>query len=117
MTSLLLLAPAGRIIDFVESGKLLLGAVKYVVLDEADRLLDTGNQDAILKLYQRFPKAGTGISRLQVHGPATPFGHGHSSLSSTSLVAPRPGDLLYELLSRQSLSQQQHCGDLFPSPT
>jgi superfamily II DNA/RNA helicase len=29
---------AGRIMDFVESGKLALGGVKFFVLDEADRL-------------------------------------------------------------------------------
>ena len=32
----------------------------------ADRLLDTGNQDLILKMFRRFPKAGTGVARLQV---------------------------------------------------
>ncbi len=58
----------------MESGKLALGAVKYFVLDEADRLLDNGNQDVILKLYQRFPKAGTGVSRLQVRPLSTTLG-------------------------------------------
>ena len=32
----------GRIIDFVESGKLDVSGVRFFVLDEADRLLDTG---------------------------------------------------------------------------
>ena len=58
---------AGRIRDMVETGKLSLSAVKYFVLDEADRLLDTGNQDLILNLFSRFPKAGTGAARLQVY--------------------------------------------------
>ncbi len=31
-----------------------------------DRLLDTGNQEAIRKLFRRFPKAGAGVARLQV---------------------------------------------------
>ena len=57
---------AGRIKDLVESGKLSLSAVKYFILDEADRLLDTGNQELILDLFSRFPKAGTGTARLQV---------------------------------------------------
>lgn len=57
---------AGRIMDFVESGKLVLSGVKFFVLDEADRLLDTGNQGTIMKLYNRFPKAGHGTQRLQV---------------------------------------------------
>lgn len=59
---------AGRIKDLVESGKLSLAAVKHFVLDEADRLLDTGNQDLILSLFSRFAKAGTGTARLQVRG-------------------------------------------------
>ena len=50
----------------MESGKLSLSSVKYFILDEADRLLDTGNQDLILNLFSRFPKAGTGTARLQV---------------------------------------------------
>ena len=50
----------------MESGKLSLSSVKYFILDEADRLLDTGNQDVILNLFARFPKAGTGAARLQV---------------------------------------------------
>ena len=59
-------ACAGRIMDFVESGKLVLTGVKFFVLDEADRLLDTGNQQTIMKLFGRFPKAGQGVARLQV---------------------------------------------------
>ena len=59
-------ACAGRVKDLVESGKLSLSSVKYFILDEADRLLDTGNQDLILNLFARFPKAGTGAARLQV---------------------------------------------------
>ena len=54
----------------MESGQLSLSAVKYFILDEADRLLDTGNQKLILDLFSRFPKAGTGIARLQVIFPA-----------------------------------------------
>jgi len=56
----------GRIIDFVESGKLDLSGVRFFVLDEADRLLDTGSQAGILKLFDRMPKSGPGFSRLQV---------------------------------------------------
>lgn len=56
----------GRVVDLVEKGSLVLDSIKFFVLDEADRLLDTGNKDAILNLFRRFPKSGTGISRLQV---------------------------------------------------
>ena len=55
-----------RVWDFVESGKLSTDQVRFFVLDEADRLLDTGNLELILKLFQRFPKGGEGLHRLQV---------------------------------------------------
>lgn len=35
---------AARIMDYIEQGKLSVAGVKFFVLDEADRLLDTGNQ-------------------------------------------------------------------------
>ena len=37
-------APAARVWDFIEKGLLPVAQVKFFVLDEADRLLDTGNQ-------------------------------------------------------------------------
>lgn len=37
-----LIGTAGRINDFLDSGILNLSDVKYIVLDEADRLLDMG---------------------------------------------------------------------------
>jgi len=62
-----------RVIDFVESGKLDLSAVRFFVLDEADRLLDTGSSDAILKLWRLFPKQRVGVHRTQVCFEETPL--------------------------------------------
>ena len=59
--------------DLMKSGKLATDAVKFFVLDEADRLLDTGNQDTILQMFQRFPKATPGTARLQVRYWRPPF--------------------------------------------
>lgn len=53
--------------DFIESGKLATDAVKFFVLDEADRLLDKGSQDLVMKIFSKLPKAATGTQRLQVH--------------------------------------------------
>ena len=52
--------------EMADSGRLALGGVKFFVLDEADRLLDTGNQPDILNLFQRMPKGAAGAARLQV---------------------------------------------------
>lgn len=36
--------------DYIESGKLSVANIKFFVLDEADRLLDTGNQVLVFSL-------------------------------------------------------------------
>ncbi|KAG2489591.1 hypothetical protein HYH03_011872 [Edaphochlamys debaryana] len=55
----------GRVIDFVESGKITLDQIRFFVLDEADRLI-ADNPDVVTKIYSRLPKGGTGVNRLQV---------------------------------------------------
>ena len=57
--------------DLIESGKLATEGIKFFVLDEADRLLDTGNLDTILKMFARFPKGSVGAARLQASTCAT----------------------------------------------
>lgn len=57
---------AGRLLDLIESRKLLTDSVKFFVLDEADRLLDSGNLEMVLKIFARLPKASIGTARLQV---------------------------------------------------
>ena len=39
--------------------------VHFFVLDEADRLLETGNYDVIMKMFNKMPKGGSGVQRLQ----------------------------------------------------
>ena len=56
----------GRVLDLVESGALNLSGVRFFVLDEADRLLDAGNQGDILRLFARMPRSGPGFKSLQV---------------------------------------------------
>jgi ATP-dependent RNA helicase DeaD len=46
----------GRVIDHLERGTLKLGAVRMVVLDEADRMLDMGFIKDINKILDRVPK-------------------------------------------------------------
>eukprot|EP01026_Neomeris_dumetosa_P024663 TRINITY_DN2045_c0_g1_i7.p1 TRINITY_DN2045_c0_g1~~TRINITY_DN2045_c0_g1_i7.p1 ORF type:complete len:708 (-),score=131.19 TRINITY_DN2045_c0_g1_i7:97-2220(-) len=56
----------GRVIDMVRQGKMQIDQVRFFVLDEADRLLDTGNFDVIMEIFRRLPKSGRGANRLQV---------------------------------------------------
>jgi ATP-dependent RNA helicase DeaD len=45
----------GRVIDFIDHNELNLGAVRYVVLDEADRMLDMGFIDDIEYILEAVP--------------------------------------------------------------
>jgi len=48
----LLVATPGRLIDFLESGEINLTACSYLVLDEADRMLDMGFEPQIRKILE-----------------------------------------------------------------
>ncbi len=47
----------GRIMDLMNRGSLVLGYVRFVVLDEADRMLDIGFRPDIEKILRRCPQA------------------------------------------------------------
>ena len=55
----------GRVLDLARGGKLSLAAVQLLVLDEADRLLDTGSIEAIRALHAKLPRRGRCGGRLQ----------------------------------------------------
>merc|ERR1711959_696091 len=55
----MLVATPGRLQDLVEEGSLDLSSVQYLVLDEADRMLDMGFIDVVKSLIGKMPKAGT----------------------------------------------------------
>jgi hypothetical protein len=51
----LVVACPGRLIDFIESGVISLDRVSFLVLDEADRMLDMGFEDQIRKIIGKIP--------------------------------------------------------------
>lgn len=51
----ILIATPGRLLDFVDSGKLGFQDVRFVVIDEADRLFDMGFYPDIQKVFRRLP--------------------------------------------------------------
>ncbi|KAJ1968040.1 hypothetical protein IWQ62_001489 [Dispira parvispora] len=53
-----IIATPGRLIDFVEGGNLDLSQVSYLVLDEADRMLDFGFEKAIRKIINNVTYQG-----------------------------------------------------------
>lgn len=52
----IIIACPGRLIDFVEEGAITLQNISYLVLDEADRMLDMGFEPQIRKIVERVPK-------------------------------------------------------------
>lgn len=52
----IIIACPGRLIDFVEEGSITLQNISYLVLDEADRMLDMGFEPQIRKIVERVPK-------------------------------------------------------------
>jgi ATP-dependent RNA helicase DBP3 len=54
----MLVACPGRLMDLAEDGSLDLGSVQYLVLDEADRMLDMGFIDTVKNLISKMPQTG-----------------------------------------------------------
>ena len=47
------IATPGRLIDFLEAGKMNLRRTIYLVLDEADRMMDMGSEPQIRKILEQ----------------------------------------------------------------
>ncbi|EDQ84907.1 uncharacterized protein MONBRDRAFT_39079 [Monosiga brevicollis MX1] len=56
----------GRVEDFVKTGKLDLGRVRFFVMDEVDALLSQGHFNLLRDLYKRMPQEDPAGRRLQV---------------------------------------------------
>jgi ATP-dependent RNA helicase DeaD len=59
----IVVATPGRLIDHIKQGSIKLDAVKFVVLDEADRMLDMGFIDDIEFILSRLGKSGSREAR------------------------------------------------------
>jgi len=56
----LLVATPGRLVDFLERGRVTLAACKFLVLDEADRMLDMGFEPQIRRIVEQEDMPQTG---------------------------------------------------------
>ena len=55
----LLVATPGRLVDLIERGRISLANIKYLVLDEADRMLDMGFEPQIRRIVEQEDMPGT----------------------------------------------------------
>ena len=67
----------GKVTELQKSGVLNLSQIKFLILDEADRLIETENLASIMQIYNACPTGGCGDNRLQacffsatLHSPA-----------------------------------------------
>lgn len=52
----ILIATPGRLIDYMNQGKMNFGSLEFLVLDEADRMLDMGFLDSVNQILESTPK-------------------------------------------------------------
>lgn len=52
----IIIGTAGRLLDLLESGLILTEHLKYLVLDEADHLLSTGQRNELMKIMEYLPE-------------------------------------------------------------
>ncbi|KAI1770595.1 DEAD-domain-containing protein [Hypoxylon cercidicola] len=80
----IIVATPGRLKDFLEEGSIKLDGAKFVVLDEADRMLDKGFEDDIKRIIGCTPKKG---DRQTLMFTAT-WPQSVQALASTFMVSP-----------------------------
>eukprot|EP00931_Biecheleriopsis_adriatica_P062343 TRINITY_DN3754_c0_g5_i3.p1 TRINITY_DN3754_c0_g5~~TRINITY_DN3754_c0_g5_i3.p1 ORF type:complete len:635 (-),score=131.04 TRINITY_DN3754_c0_g5_i3:47-1951(-) len=64
-------ATPGRLIDFIDRGVISMGAVGFLVLDEADRMLDMGFKDQIVEIVQKRDMPSSNEGRMTLMFSAT----------------------------------------------
>mmetsp|Transcript_15583 Transcript_15583/g.25811 ORF Transcript_15583/g.25811 Transcript_15583/m.25811 type:complete len:636 (+) Transcript_15583:61-1968(+) len=57
----IIIATPGRLIDFIERGKMTLSCIRFLVLDEADRMLDMGFEPQIRRIVEQEDMPGTDV--------------------------------------------------------
>ncbi|XP_045598838.2 ATP-dependent DNA helicase DDX31 [Procambarus clarkii] len=104
----ILVATPGRLIDHLHHTKSLsLSSVKYLVLDEADRLLDMGYERSITSILETLTEqqAGLSKSRQTIMLSAT-LSAGVEKLAGMSLLSPEVIDISHDGEASQQLTSE-----------
>jgi superfamily II DNA/RNA helicase len=99
----ILVATPGRLQDLLEQRLVSLGAVRVLVLDEADRMLDMGFRPQVDRILQRIPQnRQTMLFSATLDGPVAELARDYtdnaSRFSTGSQVADRAGDVGHEFV-------------------
>ncbi|XP_035694023.1 ATP-dependent RNA helicase DDX3X-like isoform X1 [Branchiostoma floridae] len=68
----LLVGTPGRLVDMMERGRIGLDYIKYLILDEADRMLDMGFEPQIRRIVEQDTMPGTGKRRTMMFSATFP---------------------------------------------
>ncbi len=97
----ILIATPGRLSELVEKGQAELDEIQYLVLDEADRMLDMGFRDDVLRLVQSCPD-----ERQTILVSATLNHGGVSSIAKGILNQPKKISLTTGRTAQQNIQHQ-----------
>lgn len=101
----LLIATPGRLLDLMEQGYVDLGSVAYLVLDEADRMLDMGFIKDIKKIIAKIPR-----KRHTMLFSAT-MPESISGLANSILIDPKTVEVTPEVITVEKIDQSVYLVD------
>lgn len=69
----ILVATPGRLVDLIERARVSLQTIKYLALDEADRMLDMGFEPQVRKIVERMGMPPTAVRQTMLFSATFPL--------------------------------------------